>query len=59
MDEHQGRKSEMDAREEKIASVLATGEQMIQKDHFASNEVRSSIIPVVVFHSDWFGGSNY
>ena len=39
MDEHQGRKSEIDAREEKIQSVLATGEQMIEKDHFASNEV--------------------
>ena len=54
MDEHQGRKSEMDAREEKIASVLATGEQMIQKDHFASNEVRSSFMPVVVVHNDVF-----
>lgn len=39
MDEHQGRKSEIDAREEKIASVLATGEQMIEKGHFASIEV--------------------
>ena len=39
MDEHQGRKSEIDAREEKIAAVLATGEQMIEKGHFAGNEV--------------------
>ena len=54
MDEHQGRKSEMDAREEKIASVLATGEQMIQKDHFASNEVRSSFMPFVMVHNDVF-----
>ena len=44
MDEHQGRKSEIDAREEKIASVLATGEQMIENDHFASNEVRPSFL---------------
>ena len=44
MDEHQGRKSEIDAREEKIASVLATGEQMIEKEHFASNEVSPSFL---------------
>lgn len=39
MDEHQGRKSEMDAREEKIASVLATGEQLIENGHYATSEV--------------------
>ena len=46
MDEHQGRKSEMDAREEKIANVLATGEQMMEKGHFAVCEV-SEIYPQV------------
>ena len=40
MDEHQGRKSEMDAMEEKISVVIATGEQMVENGHFASNEVR-------------------
>ena len=39
MDEHQGRKSEMDAREEKISSVLATGEQLIENGHYATSEV--------------------
>eukprot|EP00794_Sanderia_malayensis_P017794 gene17794-19571_t len=43
MDQHQGRKSEMDAMEEKIASVLATGEQMLEKGHFASNEIQSKL----------------
>ncbi len=39
MDEHQGRKSEMDAMEEKISAVFATGEEMLEKSHFASNDV--------------------
>ena len=46
MDEHQGRKSEIDAREEKIAAVLATGEQMIEKGHFAGNEVFFSLTQI-------------
>ena len=44
MNEHQGRKAEIDAREEKIASVLATGEKMIEMQHFASNEVCATFL---------------
>eukprot|EP00795_Rhopilema_esculentum_P013447 gene13447-4319_t len=57
MNEHQGRKAEIDAREEKIAFVLATGEKMIEMQHFASNEIQSKINELrekkSLMESDW------
>lgn len=39
MDQHQSRKTEIDARQESFQSVIAMGEELLKRNHYASNEV--------------------
>lgn len=41
MDQHQGRKGEIDGREESFAAVIKMGEELLAKNHYASDEVNN------------------
>ncbi|XP_031552905.1 spectrin beta chain, non-erythrocytic 1-like isoform X2 [Actinia tenebrosa] len=43
MDQHQGRKGEIDGREESFVGVIKMGEELLAKNHYASNEIREKI----------------
>jgi hypothetical protein len=43
MDQHQGRRGEIDGREESFAGVIKMGEELLSKNHYASDEVEHLI----------------
>ena len=43
MDAHQGRKSEIDAKAEKFTTVEATAKELLERNHYASIEIKDRI----------------
>ena len=43
MNNHQGHKAEIDAREDNFADVYSLGKELLSMNHYASNEIKEKL----------------
>ena len=57
MEQHQSRKVEIDAREDSFQDVVKMGKDLIAKNHYATPEVKSSLLGYFLFV--WSDGTGW
>merc|ERR1712036_63548 len=52
MNNHQGHKAEIDAREDNFSDCITLGKELLSRNHYASNEIKDKLLDLTTMRNE-------